>query len=459
MARFQTSNSTTSRTNIYAMICCARRNIPQTFIICSALLSLTYFFISNQSLAGEHHQYRHNSRGYNNNDHPPPSQPRSHDRRHRSVLDSSSTKTTPLASGVAAVSTASTNNTTPTSSTTATATANTNPSDSLYCKEFLRDFRQGKISEIERIQGYEKPFVTRTNTPKPFYWSLHDPQLDPTRSSSYKKGFYYEKELSQRIIDIFDNITARQNNEEAIMLDVGGNLGWFSLLAAAHGASKVYMFEPNPSNLVRFCESLQLNNWIHDDPSQDIVFPIAKGVSDEIGKMKFYRVVENNPGSYSFSETRLIRNSKEMKEAFLNENKTAIEERILGEIELITLDAFAESMGWFETRPTIAFFKLDVEGFEPQIIYGGKKLFQYRLVEFFSMEMKPVQTLQKDKREIIKIMLNNGYELYMHGAYLGPNKLVNKTYTHYKELLSDISSRVYGENLLFRKNENWTVNK
>lgn len=345
-----------------------------------------------------------------------------------------------------------------TTTTTGSSSSNNDPSGSIHCKQFLQDFRQGKITEIERIKGYEKPFVTRTDTPKPFYWSLHDPKLDPTRSSSYQKGYYYEKELSQRIIDVFENVTSHNNNNpntETIMLDVGGNLGWFSLLAAAHGASKVYMFEPNPSNLVRFCESLQLNDWAHDDPSQGFVFPIGKGVSNEIGKMKFYRVVENNPGTYSFSETRLIRNSKEMKQAFLDQNTTAIEERVLGEIELITLDAFAESMGWFETKPMIAFFKLDVEGFEPQIIYGGKKLFGHRLVEFFSVEIKPVQTLHRDKRDIIKIMLNNGYELYMHGAYLGPNTLVEKSYTHYKELLSDISSRVYAENLLFRKKENW----
>ena len=347
-------------------------------------------------------------------------------------------------------------------------------SNFLDCKLFLSDFRQGKISEIEKNKGYEKPFVTRATTPKPFYWSLHNPDLDPTRSSSYHKGLYYEKELSQRIIDVFENITStsiknpsstsndhnkNQEQEQAIMLDVGGNLGWFSLLAAAHGASKVYMFEPNPSNLLRFCESLQLNDWLHDDRSQDIVYPIAKGVSDQAGTMKFYRVVENNPGSYSFSETRLIRNSKEMKAAFLAQNRTAIEERVLGEIEVITLDDFAESMGWFETKPRIAFFKLDVEGLEPQIIKGGKKLFESRLVEYFSMEMKPKQTLHRDKRDIIRLMLKCGYELYMHGSYLGPNTIVHKSYDHYKELLSDISARVYFENLLFRKKADWKGDK
>lgn len=415
------------------------KNIPKTFVICTVALSLIHLFVSyyysRTSSTSQHHDYdQQHANDYNN-----------HNDLHSSPAD-------------AAISNSILEN----NRQMKMFKKNQNPSGSIDCKQFLQNFRQGKVSEMERIKGYEKPFVTRTDTPKPFYWSLHDPKLDPTRQSSYQRGFYYEKELSQRIIDVFENITRHNNNNstssttrEAIMLDVGGNLGWFSLLATAHGASKVYMFEPNPSNLVRFCESLQLNDWIRDDPSQDIVFPVGKGVGNENGRMKFYRVVENNPGTYSFSESRLIKNSKEMKQAFLDQNTTAIEERVVGEIELITLDAFAESMGWFETRPMIAFFKLDVEGFEPQIIYGGKKLFEHRLVEFLSVEIKPKQTLHRDKRDIIKIMLENGYELYMHGAYLGPNKIVKKSYTHYKELLSDISSRVYGENLLFRKKENW----
>ena len=127
---------------------------------------------------------------------------------------------------------------------------------------------------MQSREGFEKSFVTRTNTPTPFYWSTHKADLDAIRSSSYEQGEYYEKQLTKRISETFDKI----QGTESIFLDVGGNVGWFSLFAAAHGASKVYTFEPNPSNVVCICESITLNKW------QESVDLMMIGVSDEIGK-------------------------------------------------------------------------------------------------------------------------------------------------------------------------------
>jgi FkbM family methyltransferase len=320
----------------------------------------------------------------------------------------------------------------------------------LDCRTFLRDFRHGLIPEMAQNPNYGKPYVTKTINPRPFYWSTHHPDIDKTRQSSYYKGNYYETQLSQRIIDIFED-KMKQGKEEAIMLDVGGNIGWFSLLAAAHGATKVYTFEPNPANLIRFCESLQLNDWLRDDPRQDLVVPMPKGVSNEVGIQTLYRADQENPGAFTFS-----------KERFLNTVKKRIPEKelgkyIVGEIELDTLDHFAETMGWFESKPDITFFKLDVEGLEPQIVYGGKRFFQARLVEYFAFETKPKRMSSKDKYDMLNIIYNSGYDLYMHGGYKGPYHLITKTYNDYKDLAADICKGQYGHNLLFRRREDWSM--
>jgi FkbM family methyltransferase len=323
--------------------------------------------------------------------------------------------------------------------------------DALNCKAYLQDYRDKKLNEMERKKGWEKSFVTRTSTPKPFYWSLHSPALDVARATSYEKGAYYESQLSKRIMEAFDGKT--QTNSDSIFLDVGGNIGWFSLLAAAHGASKVYTFEPNPANLVRICESISLNHWLrYDDRSKDTVIPIPKGLSNMPSKQKLYRANEHNPGSYTFSREIAARGHQ----ARTREETTRYleTEGVVGEIEILTLDDFARSHGWFESKPSIGFFKLDVEGFEPFVIDGAKELFRSRIVELFAMEMKPLHKSQA-KSEMLDVIFNAGYELYMHGAYKGPHKIVTEKYSNLKDLVDDIVANKFKENLLFRRRDNW----
>jgi len=315
----------------------------------------------------------------------------------------------------------------------------------LDCRRLLRTFRQNSILEMAHNSNYGKPYVTKTNNPIPFYWSTHHPDIDKTRESSYTNGIYYETNLSDRIIEIFEE--KKKQGKEAIMLDVGGNIGWFSLLAAAHGATKVYTFEPNPINLVRFCESLQLNDWLRDDPHNDLVVPMPKGMSNEVGVQTLYRATSKNPGAFTFSKERF---KSMVKKHIPNKD---LSNYIVGEIQLDTLDHFAETMGWFETKPDITFFKLDVEGFEPQIVYGGKRFFQARMVEYFAFETKFKRMSSKDKYDMLEIIFNSGYDLYMYGGYKGPRQLVTRTYSDYKDLAADICSGKYAHNLLFRRRD------
>jgi len=301
--------------------------------------------------------------------------------------------------------------------------------DALDCRAFLLQYRAGNVTDMERPDPWEKSYVTRTTTPKPFYWSLHSPELDKARASSWEKGQFYEKLLTKEISRTFDEKSER--NEESIFLDVGGNVGWFSLVAAAHGASKVYMFEPNPVNLVRVCESLSLNDWLRDDRGRDVFVPILKGVSDKVSTQKLYQTDPANPGKHSFS-TRHRHND------------------VVGEFDLVTLDSFAERHGWFDSRPSVGFFKLDVEGYEPRVVAGAQKLFESGIVDLFGMELKR-KILESKKHAMMRVLFEAGYELYKHGGYDGPRKVIRTKYENYTALVEDIVRGKYDENLLFRR--------
>jgi hypothetical protein len=108
---------------------------------------------------------------------------------------------------------------------------------------------------------------------------------------------------------------------------------------------------------------------------------------------------------------------------------------------MITLDAFAEEMGWFENKTSITFFKLDVEGFEPQIIKGAQKLFESGIIELFAMEMKRKKSVHSPeaKRMMTKVIIESGYELYMHGKYGAPKTIVEEKYEKWEELADVIA--------------------
>jgi len=311
---------------------------------------------------------------------------------------------------------------------------------------------------MEIRQGFEKSYVTRTNTPNPFYWSTHKGELDMPRHAAFEKGEYYEQELTARVIEAYPPVEKdtkeQEEEEEDIFLDVGGNIGWYSLVAASQGAKKVYTFEPNPSNVVRICESLRLNDWT------DVVDVMMVGVSDTAGgKRKLFKVDPNNPGMFSFDENRAKK--------FNHGNPDAVS----GEFQLVTLDEFAQNMGWLDqydvldrdgngdgasaarrqSALSIRFFKLDVEGFEPRIIRGAEKLFRSRIIKLFAMEMKKKLHSDEDKKMIIKLLFESGYELKQEGAWKGPKNVVKKNYSRWEDLAQDIIDRKYGENLLFRR--------
>ncbi len=61
---------------------------------------------------------------------------------------------------------------------------------------------------------------------------------------------------------------------DSVVIDIGANIGVFSLYAALSGAKKVYAFEPSKEAFEILCKNISLNNF------SDIIIPINKAVSN-----------------------------------------------------------------------------------------------------------------------------------------------------------------------------------
>lgn len=142
-----------------------------------------------------------------------------------------------------------------------------------------------------------------------------------------KQGEYYEKGLTalfHTILSKYDSTT----KPPPLMIDIGMNIGWFSLFSRAHG-HEVAAFEPNPTMFLRVCESLEYNGW--EDEGSNLVSLWNYGLGATPGV--FNLTTGNNPGGSSFHEDRL-----------------APKYRKKLQVSVTTLDTVAIQEGWLKRK-------------------------------------------------------------------------------------------------------------
>ena len=110
-------------------------------------------------------------------------------------------------------------------------------------------------------------------------------------------------------------------------------------------------------------------------------------------------------------------------------------------VRVMTLDDFGESQGWFARKQKISVLKVDVEGYEPHVFNGAKRLLLSGQVENLLMEFASDKTRQKEQqqahRELAETMLHQilagGFKLHHIGNGRG---------TDIKGALEQVSSAV-----------------
>lgn len=120
------------------------------------------------------------------------------------------------------------------------------------------------------------------------------------------------------------------NNNDTI-LDAGGNIGAFAVMAASKGA-KVLSFEPDPENYEIFKKNIEINNLTH------LVEVRNAALTPENGKLNLYLNGKKNKGSHSLTKRR---------------GREFIE---------------VECVSWFEIGSSFNKAKIDIEGSEYELI-------------------------------------------------------------------------------------------
>lgn len=160
----------------------------------------------------------------------------------------------------------------------------------------------------------------------------------------------------------------RELREGKTFVDIGANIGYFSLLASSLVGlqGKVFAFEPEPESYRFLCENIRLNH------AQNVI-PFQKAVSRNNGKTKFF-LDEGNRGGHTMASKNIQTQKK-------------------GEIEVetVTLDDFYENAGG-----AIHFIKVDAQGAEGLIFEGMNKILTLpnlkMLIEFWPAGLRALGT-------------------------------------------------------------------
>jgi FkbM family methyltransferase len=179
------------------------------------------------------------------------------------------------------------------------------------------------------------------------------------KDEALSKEIYFTGEYSFGEIDKAINyLKQAQLFTSGTLLDIGANIGHVTLYCLARNyASKAICFEPDDFNFSLLTDNLELNNL----NSKTTTVKLALG--SKSGKEKII-LSKNNYGDH-----RIFTNNEVESEDKYN----AGDVRAVADIEIVTLDEYIQKN---KLNGQISAVSLDVQGFEYEILKGGRTFFK-----------------------------------------------------------------------------------
>ncbi len=226
-----------------------------------------------------------------------------------------------------------------------------------------KDYTEEKMKMISKKIGFEAKEV------KIIY-------LDREVKISLEKDLFLQ--VLYQIGSIFVKNSYMLNKKEVkdkIVVDVGANLGIFSVMAAMSGAKKVYAFEPIPETLAILKKTVAKNYL------ENVILPIETAIGNVEGSIDI-----KYDGSGDQTATISLDDKK----------------KNLRKIRITMLDTILKT-------EEVSFIKIDTEGYETEVLLGAKNIIKkYKPILSFSAYHKP-----EDKEKLPQILksIRNDYRI------------------------------------------------
>ena len=185
-------------------------------------------------------------------------------------------------------------------------------------------------------------------------------------------------------LDIFENILL-ENPASTVFIDVGANIGIWSILAAEAMAesSTVFAFEPDQNNLKRLLDNVSINELRN-------VTVVPKAVGKD-GQIQFSMAEFGGVSSIS-----------------LQGNRNSVL------VDSVKLDTFFKSLKFASENVII---KIDVEGFEPTVLRGSLELiFSKKPILFIEIDFNENRRQLDDWGDLMKKLFSTYNSAYLVSA-------------------------------------------
>lgn len=220
------------------------------------------------------------------------------------------------------------------------------------------------------------------------FWTMRDFEgfrMELDIAEKTQRNIFFFK-LYEEGVTRFVEKTLRKGD---LFVDVGANVGYYSLLAASHGA-RVIACEPEKGNYARLVRNVELNDFSVQS------LPIA------VGKEEGTLTLHINPLNHGGNS---LLYSAEYWTGTHHYSREEVE-KAFG-TEALEQETGVESLDTLIQEP-VKILKIDVEGFEAQVFEGMKEALAKGIVEHIICELGNKET----RKAIIRLIKSHGYRAY-----------------------------------------------
>lgn len=209
-------------------------------------------------------------------------------------------------------------------------------------------------------------------------------------SFKHKGYWWHGKKREQETIKRFHRLI----NADDIVVEVGGHIGYFSVLYAKLVGAKgrVFVFEPGDNNLP------YLRRNLADHPNAEI---IEKAVSDQNGIVKFWLEDLSGQNNSMVENYHLLDGNIALAGLAHDVQKREVQ------VPSVTLDTFIQTLQAENLSPN--FIKIDVEGAELWVLKGAENLLRQRQIPL-------MVEVTCDAEPIFHLMNRAGYCMYFENG-------------------------------------------